>query len=116
MEAAVANAVSTGSVQTTLSGMINGCLVTGDLFPLASVTGAAVTKARPATKALGLTCLTASPTHTKVARNVHVITIVLFCVFVKSGFSVVFGLSLRVLFAARITQLGDYLLQMSWLV
>ena len=30
MEAAVANAVSTGSVQTTLSGMINGCLVTGD--------------------------------------------------------------------------------------
>ena len=30
MEAAVANAINTGSVQTTLSGMIYGCLMNGD--------------------------------------------------------------------------------------
>ena len=50
MEAAVANPVRIGSVQITLSGMINGSLVAAWLF-LPSVTGAAVTKASPVTSA-----------------------------------------------------------------
>ena len=89
MEAAVANPVRIGSVQITLSGMINGSLVAAWLF-LASVTGAAVTKASPATRALSLTCQTAkntSLTPTKVARKVHAITKMLLWVLVKIGSS-----------------------------